>query len=434
MGQKKGLLARVDWQLFALYCLITMIGVFSIYSVEYRGMGEAMAGNSYSKQAMWMGISLLVGFVILITDSKLFSAIPYGSYLIGIFLLIVVLFFHENVRGSKSFLPLGPVRFQPGELAKIFTSLTIAKFLSTQGIDIAHNNKHRLVAMALIMVPSVLVIASSETGLALVYFSLFLALYREGLPGVLFIVVASFIVLALTTLLLTKKAMLVFLIIVLIAICYWLRKVLRRNRELMVLIIALFGFSVLFSQVLIPFAFKNVLKGYQVDRIYTMLGKDMPEEYVHVDEAGNEQKKGGSEYNVKQSKIAIGSGGILGKGPLNGTQTQGNFVPEQTTDFVFCSIGEQFGLWGSLVLIGLYILFLFKLIQIAERQRSRFNRVYSYCIAGIVLFHLTINIGMTIGLAPVIGIPLPMMSYGGTSLLTFSMLIFILLRLDAERI
>ncbi len=433
MKTDKTLLERIDWSLFLLYAAITCLGIFAIYSVEYRGEGVAVAGNSYSKQAMWFGISLAVGGIILILDSKIYSSIPFASYLLGILLLILVIFVHDNVRGSKSFLPLGPIRFQPGELAKIFTALSISKYLSLQGIDFAHNNKHKLTAIALLLIPSVLVLASNETGLALVYFAMFLALYREGLPGVLFVIAGCFLILTLMTLLLTKQAMLILLIIVLVSSIYLLRKELKRSRELLIFVIGIFGFCILFSQVLIPYTFKNVLKGYQVDRIYTMLGTDMPEEYLHTDEDGGKQKKGSSDYNVKQSKIAIGSGGLLGKGALNGTQTQGNFVPEQSTDFIFCSIGEQFGLWGSLVLIGMYVLFLLRIIFVAERQRNKFNRVYCYCIAGIVLFHLTINIGMTVGLAPVIGIPLPMMSYGGTSLLTFSMLIFIMLKLDADR-
>jgi len=432
MRTGKTLLERLDWTLILLYCAITCIGIFAIYSTEYRG-AEAMAGKSFSKQGMWFGISLFVGSIIIILDSKLYTTIPFGTYLIGILLLVLVIFFHENVRGSESFLPLGFIRFQPGELAKIFTALTIAKFVSMQGIDFANNTTHRITAIGIVLLPSLLVILSNETGLALVYFALFVALYREGLPGYLFMIAFSFLVLTLMTLMLTKQTMLIVLIIALGGIGYLLRKELKKSRELLIIVIALFGFSLLFSQVLVPYAFKNVLKGYQVDRIYTMLGQDMPAEYIHVDEEGKSQKTGSSDYNVKQSKIAIGSGGILGKGPLNGTQTQGNFVPEQSTDFIFCSIGEQFGLWGSIVLIGLYVLFLLRTIFIAERQRSKFNRVYAYCIAGIIFFHLAINIGMTVGLAPVIGIPLPMMSYGGTSLLTFSMMIFILVKLDADR-
>jgi rod shape determining protein RodA len=432
MKTGKTLLERIDWALILLYCTITLIGIFAIYSVEYRG-AEAMAGKSFSKQFLWFGISIAVGFVIIVLDSKLYSTIPFGSYLIGILLLILVIFVHDNVRGSQSFLPLGFIRFQPGELAKIFTALAISKFVSMQGIDFAHNLKHRLTAITMVLLPCLLIIASHETGLALVYFSLFVALYREGLPGYLFTIVFCFIALTLMTIILPKQTMLIVLIVTLCISVVLLRKALRRSRELLIMVVLLFGFSIGFSQFAVPYAFKNVLQGYQVDRIYTLLGQDMPAEYIHVDEDGNAQKKGSSEYNVKQSKIAIGSGGILGKGPLNGTQTQGNFVPEQSTDFIFCSIGEQFGLWGTIILIGLYVLFLLRTVFIAERQRSKFNRVYAYCIAGIVLFHLTINIGMTVGLAPVIGIPLPMMSYGGTSLLTFSMLIFILIKLDADR-
>jgi rod shape determining protein RodA len=432
MKTGKTLLERIDWPLILLYCTITLIGIFAIYSVEYRG-ADVAAGRSFTKQGLWFGISLAVGTIIIILDSKLYSAIPFGTYIIGILLLILVIFFHENVRGSQSFLPLGFIRFQPGELAKIFTALTLAKYISMQGIDFAHNTKHRISAIAFIMLPSLLIILSNETGLALVYFAMFLALYREGLPGYLFMIAISVLALTLATLMLSKQTMLIVLLVFLIAIIILLRNQLKRSRELVIIVLALFGFAILFSQVLVPYTFKNVLKGYQVDRIYTMLGQDMPVEYIHVDEDGKTQKRGTSDYNVKQSKIAIGSGGILGKGALNGTQTQGNFVPEQSTDFIFCSIGEQFGLWGSIVLIALYVLFLLRLVFIAERQRSKFNRVYAYCIAGIVLFHLTINIGMTIGLAPVIGIPLPMMSYGGTSLLTFSMMIFILVKLDVDR-
>ncbi len=430
MSTKKSLTERIDWALVSIYLLITLIGIFSIYSVEYRDTG-VMAGNSYAKQAMWLGISIALGCVIMLTDSKLFISIPFGSYIVGIFLLLLVLVFHENVRGSKSFLPLGPLRFQPGELAKIFTSLALAKYLSAQATDFTHNRQNKYTAIGIILLPAILVILSNETGLALVYFSLFIMLYREGLSGSLFVIAGSFIALTVTTLLVDKNTLFIILTVVLFITFYLLRKQLRKSRELLIILFVIWGFCIAFSQLLIPTAFKHVLKPYQVDRIYTMLGADMPSEYAGQGSDG--KKKGSSEYNVKQSKIAIGSGGFLGKGPLNGTQTAGNFVPEQTTDFIFCSVGEQFGLWGSVLLLALYALFILRIIFIAERQKSKFNRIYAYCIASITLFHLFVNIGMTIGLAPVIGIPLPMMSYGGTSLLTFSAFISILVKLDAER-
>ncbi len=425
----------LDWQLLMLYILLCSIGIFAIFSVEYKSLDvfHFSFKMNFSKQLMWLGFSLILGFVIMLLDSKIFASIPIISYIIGILLLLLVLFFHENVKGSKSWLPLGFFRFQPGELMKLFTALALAKYLSLQEVDFETNTNQRLTAIAMVLVPSLLVILSSETGLALVYFSFFLAMYREGLPKIILIIGFSVIVLTILTLAIPKNTLFLILCLLLIVTLVLFRKELRRSREILILSFIIWGISVLFSQVIVPYTFKHVLKGYQVDRIYTMIGQDMPEEYLHQDEKGEKQKKGSSEYNVKQSKIAIGSGGLFGKGPLNGTQTQGNFVPEQGTDFIFCSIGEQFGFLGSTIVIGLYLLFLLRIITIAERQRSVFSRVYAYCIAGIVFIHLFINIGMTIGLAPVIGIPLPMLSYGGTSLLTFSMFIFILLKLDTDR-
>jgi rod shape determining protein RodA len=429
--QKKSLLERVDWTLIFTYLTITLLGIFAIFSVEYRESG-AMAGNSFSKQGMWLGISLFVGIIILLVDIKVYQTVPFGLYLIGILLLILVIFVHDNVRGSQSFLPMGFFRFQPGELAKIFTALSLAKFLSLQGIDFVHNNRDRLIAFSLILVPSVLIILSNETGLALVYFAFFIMLYREGLQGSLFVLVACIITITLMTLLLSKTSFTVILSVILLSIFFVFRKQYKKSRELVIISIATFGLCILFSQVLLPFAFKKVLQPHQVDRIYTMLGTQMPNEYAKVGADGN-IKKGGSEYNVRQSKIAIGSGGFWGKGPLNGTQTAGAFVPEQSTDFIFCSIGEQFGLWGVFILFSLYAFFLLRIIHLAERQKTKFNRVYMYCVASITLFHLAVNIGMTVGLMPVIGIPLPMLSYGGTSLLTFSMLLFIMIKLDADK-
>jgi rod shape determining protein RodA len=209
-----------------------------------------------------------------------------------------------------------------------------------------------------------------------------------------------------------------------------------KDGMLRLVIIGAYTVAILFSQVAIPFAFKNVLQGYQIDRIYAMLGQDVPEAYLKIDkeaEEGVPEKKKDNNYNVTQSKIAIGSGGLMGKGILNGTSTKNGFVPEQHTDFIFSSIAEQFGFLGSLILIALYVSLMIRITILAERQRSPFSRIYAYCVAAILFFHFAVNISMTIGLAPVIGITLPLLSYGGSSLLSFSILIFILLRLDADR-
>jgi rod shape determining protein RodA len=387
--------------------------------------------KNYSKQLIFLGLSLFIGFIILLTDSKFFTSIPFLGYLIGIFLLLLALTpLGKGVKGSHSWLNLGFFTFQPGELMKLFTALSIAKFLSLQEVNFS-TLKHRLICAAFAVVPSMIIIMQNETGLALVYFSFFLAMYREGLPNIILIIGFSLLALTLATLLIPKNILFVILSILAVLFIYAQRKRQRRKREYIIIIAAIWFVGVLFSQVLVPITFKYVLKGYQVQRIYTMIGQDVPDEYTR--EGVDNKKQNASEYNVSQSKIAIASGGFIGKGFLNGSQTKYNWVPEQRTDFIFCSIGEQFGFLGSTLLIFLYVLFLLRIVHIAERQRSQFSRVYAYGVAGILFFHLFINIGMTIGVAPVIGIPLPLISYGGTSLLTFAVLIFILIRLDADR-
>ncbi len=431
--KNQSLIDRIDWLMVILFIVLALIGVLSIYAVEHRDTDQAflIMNKNYSKQLIFFGISMVVAFIILMTDSKLFTSIPFLAYAIGFVLLLLALTpLGKGVKGSHSWLNLGFMTFQPGELMKLFTSLTIAKFLSSQEVNFS-TLKHRLICAGLALFPALIVIMQNETGLALVYFSFFLAMYREGLPNIVLIIGFSIISLTLATLLIPKNILFIILTVLALLIVYRERKRLRRSKELLVIVAGIWFVGVLFSQALVPFAFKNVLKGYQVQRIYTMIGQDVPDEYTR--DGVDNKKQNASEYNVSQSKIAIASGGFLGKGFLNGTQTQFNWVPEQRTDFIFCSVGEQFGFWGSSILILLYVTLLLRIVHIAERQRSQFSRVYAYCVAGILFFHLTINIGMTIGLAPVIGIPLPLISYGGTSLLTFAVLIFILIRLDADR-
>jgi rod shape determining protein RodA len=429
----KSFLERVDWLSVSLFFILALIGVLSIYAVEHRETDQAflIMNKNYSKQLIFLGISIIVGFVILMTDSKLFTSIPFLGYLIGFFLLLLALTpLGKGVKGSHSWLNLGFMTFQPGELMKLFTALSIAKFLTLSETNFS-TLKHRLICAGFALLPAAIIILQNETGLALVYFSFFLAMYREGLPNIVLIIGFSVILLTLATLLIPKNILFIILTIIALLILFNQRKKLRRSKELLILVGIIWFVGVLFSQILVPVTFKHVLKGYQVQRIYTMIGQDVPDEYTR--EGVDNKKQNASEYNVSQSKIAIASGGFLGKGFLNGTQTQFNWVPEQRTDFIFCSIGEQFGFWGSSLVILIYMAFLLRIVHIAERQRSPFTRIYAYGVAGILFFHLTINIGMTIGLAPVIGIPLPLVSYGGTSLLTFAVLIFILIRLDADR-
>ncbi len=427
-------LRRIDAPTLLLYLLLVGVGLVAIFSVEYRSTDASpfLASKSHTKQAIWLGVSLAAGLVLLLTDSKAFSSVAFLSYTFGLALLVVTLLVGTDVKGSKSWLRFGGFQFQPGEVCKIFTSLALAKFLSLPETDFK-SLKHRLVAAALALVPSAIIILQDETGLALVYFSFILVLYREGLPNAILILGISAVVLTLGTLLMERSTLLVSVGVAAGVALLAFKSTLQRSSIAKLVYIGSVAVAVGYSAFAVPFIFKNVLQGYQIERVYSTLGLEVPEEYQKADPSGKKAPRKDSDYNVEQSKIAIGSGGLIGKGFLNGTSTRGDFVPEQHTDFIFCSIGEQFGFLGSTALVLLYLALILRVVHLAERQRSTFSRVYAYCVAAILFFHFAINMCMTIGLAPVIGITLPFLSYGGSSLLSFSILVAILLRLDADR-
>ncbi len=429
----KSLYNRIDGGILWLYFALAIIGIVAVFSVEYRSTDPSifMMSKSHMKQSIWLGISLFVGMIIIFTDSKFFSSIAFLSYAILLVLLVLTIFIGSASKGSHSWISLGGLKFQPGEIGKIFTSLALARYLSLQETNFKRL-KDRMIGLGIAIVPALIIILQNETGLALVYFSLILAMYREGLPNAILIAVFAMGFLTISSLLLSHLAMLIVIAVVAILIILFFGYSLKRDATARIILIASIVFSLVFSQFLIPFVFKNVLKNYQIERIYTMLGQDVPIEYQKREENPSGKKRD-TGYNVRQSMIAIGSGGLWGKGYLNGTSTKNSFVPEQNTDFIFCSIGEQFGFMGSLMVILLYIGLILRIMHVAERQRSDFSRIYGYCVAAVLFFHFAINISMTIGLAPVIGITLPLVSYGGTSLLSFSILIFILVRLDTER-
>jgi len=431
---RKALFYRIDGVVLLLYVLLIAIGITAIFSVEHRtaDVSFIMMNKSYMKQLTWFGYSLILGFIILLTDSKFFSSFAFLIYTIALAVLFITIFAGVDVKGSRSWLGVGSFRFQPGEVAKIFTALALAKFLSLPETNFK-TLKDRLIAVAIALTPAVLILLQSETGLALVYFCFFLVMYREGLPNAVLVVGFSLVALVLATLLVERKLLFVVLTVLAILIGVLMRNTLRRRMMPRIILVGTWLFCMLFSQVAVPFAFKHVLQRHQIDRIFSTLGKEVPDEYDKTMVVGEEKKGNSSEYNVLQSKIAIGSGGFWGKGFLNGTSTKNQFVPEQNTDFIFCAIGEQFGFAGSALLVILYVSLMLRIIFIAERQRSVFTRVYAYCVVSILFFHFAVNISMTIGLMPVIGITLPFLSYGGSSILAFSTLIFILVRLDADR-
>ena len=369
---------------------------------------------------------------ILLTDSKFFPATANLWYAAGIFLLLLVFPLGAKVKGTESIIKIGSsFQFQPAEFCKICVCLALAKYLSRPETDFRRTKSH-LVAAGIALLPAVFSILQSETGLALVYLSFFIVMYREGLPSAILIIGFSIGTLVVATLLVEKNTLAIILFGITLFVIYIMWRQVKRNRGLLVNIILIGALCIVIQRFGVPFAFKHILKEHQVERIFSTIGKDIPEEYKKETKKTVAVKKD-VDYNVKQSKIAIGSGGFGGKGLLKGTQTRFDFVPEQRTDFIFCTIGEGFGFIGSLVLLSLYLILLFRIVAVAERQRSVFSRCYAYGVGAVFFFHIAINLAMTVGLAPVIGIPLPFVSYGGTSLLTNTILLFILIRLDADR-
>jgi rod shape determining protein RodA len=445
MYQKKPEIGKgVDWLMVWLFAILVMIGLVCIFSVEYRstdGVIQSFLGykKNYSKQFFFFLACIVLATFILLTDSKFFTATANLSYVVGILLVLATFVVGKEIKGSKSWIPLGFMNLQPVELCKIFTALALAKFLSMQETDF-ERPKAQLIAAAIAFSPAVLSIAQGETGLALVYFSFLIPMYREGLPPGYLIFGASMGVLLVISLLLSTKTLLILFTVLAALIIYFNRRLVRRNNKLLIIIVSAWAFCALFVGVAIPFTFKHVFKQYQADRIFSMVGVDNPfadknaVETMSPEELKIKQRKSEQQnYNVKQSKIAIGSGGFTGKGFLKGTQTQGDFVPEQHTDFIFTSVGENFGFIGCVSLVLIYLGMILRIVFLAERQRSTFSRVYAYAVASIIFFHVVVNICVTVGLAPVIGITLPLLSYGGSSLITFTILIFILIKLDADR-
>lgn len=436
----------IDWISVWLYIILVTIGVLCIFSVEYHSNVEVWRNiiglkTNYSRQILFVGICGIIAIFILLTDSKLFTATANLSYAFGILLMMATFVLGKDINGSKSWIPLGFFNLQPVETCKIFTALALAKYLSRPETNFK-NTRAQLIAAAIALTPAVFSILQNETGLALVYFAFLIPMYREGLPPVYLIIGFSFAVLVVATILVEKNLLALILTVIAIAVIFVYRRIIKRDKAVLIVIVGLWFLCVGIQRFAVPYVFKHVLHQYQVERIMNTFGVDyvpdanganLTKEDLAEQQKRKKAAKAKENYNVKQSKIAIGSGGLWGKGFLKGTQTQGDFVPEQHTDFIFTSVGENFGFWGSTVVVLLYIGFMLRMVFLAERQRSTFSRVYAYSVAAIIFFHVSINICMTIGLAPVIGITLPLISYGGSSLLTFTILIFILIRLDADR-
>ena len=447
MSQRNPTISKgVDWSLVWIWFVLCAIGITSIFAASYHDGDNIVQGfislkTDYSRQLLFFVLAGIMGTFILLTDSKFFTATANLGYAFGIFLLLLVFPFHSRVKGTESIIRFGSAfQIQPADLCKLFVNLALAKYLSRVETNFSRP-RSQLIAAVIVLIPAMLSIMQKETGLALVYFSFFLVMFREGLSPSVLVIGFSFAVLVVATLLLEPNTLALILTGIALLAIYILRRQIKRARGILFLIVGIWFVCVGIQRFVVPFVFDHVFQPYQVQRIYAAIGKD----YVPRDQAteaalenevrssSKKKESANNNYNVKQSKIAIGSGGLIGKGLLKGTQTRYDFVPEQKTDFIFCTIGEGFGFTGSILFLGIYVLLLMRIVSIAERQRSVFSRCYAYGVASVLFFHIVINVCMTIGLAPVIGIPLPFVSYGGTSLLTFSIMLFILVRLDADR-
>ena len=422
-GTDRGLKSTVDWTLVGIYLLLVFIGWLNVYaSIHTPDMGSPLAFSLRSgKQFVWILTALALAFVILfVVNPRIWEVLATPGYLIVVVLLVAVIFLGAEHKGSHSWFSVGPISFQPAEISKITTSLVLAALMSRQGFSMGRWRDFRMVALALGL-PMLIILAENETGSALVYVGMLFVLYREGLPGVFIVLLGLAIVLFILTLKTSIWVSLAVLgVIGLLYLWYLLRNTRPLSRErrfsLRMLLLAFVVFAgLVFST---DFAFNKVLQDHQRLRIEVLLGmKDDPH---------------GVGYNVRQSMIAIGSGGFFGKGFTHGTQNTGGFVPEQSTDFIFCTVGEEWGFFGCLIVLVLYGILITRIVQDAERSREAFTRIYGYCVAACLFMHLFINVGMTIGLMPVIGIPLPFLSYGGSSLWGFTVMLFIFIALNRQ--
>jgi rod shape determining protein RodA len=476
-NRKTNVWQSVDWWTIALYVLMVAAGWFSICgaSYEYGTTGLFDPSGRPGSQLVWIGVSFVLVFIVLMLDRNFFETFSFLIYGAVLLLLIVTIFIAPDIKGSRSWLVFGPIHLQPAEFAKFATALALAKFMNGYGVNLFTPRNFACIIL-IIFVPMACILRQRETGSALVYLAFALMLYREGMSGFIlmaslcavtfFVIVIKFgnDMLGITPVGELTVSSLVLLIVLLLTFIF------RRDGTALRIMLCIVAGALLSGAiasfympvnfvwvvtgaigaiicVLLFLSLRNLVWRYALIALFALLsiGFLHSVNYVFDDvleyhqrmrikvALGLENDAAGAGYNVNQSKIAIGSGGLLGKGFLHGTQTKLKYVPEQDTDFIFCTVGEEFGFVGSILAIGLFGLFIIRLIVLSERQSSTFGRVYGYSVASIFFFHISINIGMVLGLTPVIGIPLPFFSYGGSSLLGFTLLLFIFLRMDASR-
>jgi len=418
MSRNGNILRNLDWTTILIFLGLTIFGWLNIYGASYNFEQSSIFdfSNRAGKQFVWIISAIFLGSILILIDAKTYDIFAYILYAVMIALLLITPLLAHNVKGSYSWISLGPINLQPAEFAKCITALALAKYMGRYEYHL-RTWRDLLVPLAIIGLPMIIImILQQETGTALVFAAFFLVFYRQGMSGL--VLLGGFLAAVVFVIVIRFS---IWPAIILLTICFgllaWRTWKIKRYYKWLVLLgfIAYIGFSTACD-----FAFTKILQPHQRVRIEVLLGMtDDPS---------------GVGYNVAQSMIAIGSGRFLGKGYLQGTQTKLHFVPEQDTDFIFCTVGEEWGFVGSAGVLIVYLIFILRLIMIAERQRDNFSQIYCYSVACIFMTHLTINVGMVLGLLPVIGIPLPFFSYGGSSMIGFTMLLFILLKLDATRV
>lgn len=471
---------NLDWFTIILYCIMVIAGVVSIYAASYDFDEASMLSfDEFSgKQVRWIGLAFFIGFILLLLDTRIYEAYAYPIYILLLFVLLITPFLAPDIKGSRSWLVFGPMSLQPAEFAKFATALALAKLFGEYNFSLNAKVSNYVKAISIIMLPVILILMQRETGSALTFLALFFVLYREGMSGLIlfsalfavvifvvsskytdptvmgipmgqFWILVSVMAVIMAMLLINKCSNRRFILarnvlawFTLCAVILWLlASVMQIDLPGMTIMLGIIAVAVgylvfealklqhyrLFMPALV--AVGAVVFMFSVNLTFGHLQPHQQQRIKVV--LGIEEDLKGAGYNVNQSKIAIGSGGLSGKGFLNGTQTKLKYVPEQHTDFIFCTIGEEEGFWGTMTVMALFLMLIFRVLTLAERQPTAFGRVYAYSVASYFIFHFCINIGMVIGLCPVIGIPLPFFSYGGSSLWGFTILLFILLRIDA---
>ncbi|HSN49849.1 MAG TPA: rod shape-determining protein RodA [Bacteroidales bacterium] len=416
MRERHGIFQHIDWWLVIIFMLLVFMGWLNIYAAVYDENHKSILDleQRYGKQMIWISAAFLIALITLLIEGKFFSQFAYFIYGICILTLIAVVFSGKEISGSKSWFQFAGMALQPAEFAKVGTALAIARFMSS--LDFSMKRVRNLIILAsIILLPILLIVLQGDAGSAIVFLVFILVFYRAGMSEKIMLILVSIPILAIFALVINKFVL--SGVIMAGAIAYYFFATKRKIQTLItVVIISVAASGFIFSM---DYMVNHVLEPHQRTRINVLFGKE------------NDLK--GAGYNVNQSLIAIGSGGFAGKGFLQGTQTKYNFVPEQSTDFIFCTVGEEWGFLGSAVVVGLFLTLIIRIVLIAERQRSRFSKFYGYGVASIIFFHFAINISMALGLIPVIGIPLPFFSYGGSSLWAFTFLLFIFIRQDSYR-